>query len=152
MSPKNVFEKFVEAKSKNVFVCLSYVQAAQAPLTALELDPSALTRVSALEAAVSALQSAMVPPERTLVVRARSRKVHLAQLDELQNPPAFWRAKCGWAYGNSDFYRVQQLSIEHSKCRKCFSDDPGTTADDDESASNSSGVSTSEDSSDEEPS
>ena len=128
------------------------VQAAQAPLTALELDPSALTRVSALEAAVIALQSAMVPPERTLVVRARSRKVHLAQLDELQNPPAFWRAKCGWAYGNSDFYRVQQLSIEHSKCRKCFSDDPGTTADDDESASNSSGVSTSEDSSDEEPS
>ena len=94
----------------------------------------------------------MVPPERTLVVRARSRKVHLAQIEEMQNPPASWRTKCGWAYGNADFYRVLQPSIEHSRCRKCFSDDHNLDAQDDDSASDSSRASTSDDSSVEEPS
>ena len=84
-------------------------QPAEAMASPPVVNLEAMTRVSALEAAAAALQ-AVVPPERGSIVRARFCKVHLAQLEELQNAPVSWRAKCGWSYGTSDFYRVQQLN------------------------------------------
>ena len=111
-----------------------------------------LNRVNELECTVQSLQSAIVPPERPFIVRSRSRMVHLAQHDELSNPPTEWRSKCGWSYGVSNFYRITQVAPEHRRCKKCFSIPAEPGDDEQDSGSDSSGTSSSVESSEEVPS
>lgn len=111
-----------------------------------------LNRVNELECTVQSLQSALVPPERPFSVRSRSRMVHLAQHDELSNPPTEWRSKCGWSYGVSNFYRITQVAPEHRRCKKCFNIPAEPGDDEQDSGSDSSGTSSSVESSEEVPS
>ena len=113
-------------------------------------------RLQQLADTVSSLQQAVLPPEQTFVVRSKSRVVHHAQPDELANHPSSWRTRCGWLYGQANFYRLSVVAPEHKQCKKCFnlvgSDRDGHDDHGDESATDSSDDSSSEDSSADEPS
>ena len=84
---------------------------------------------------------AVVDAVPTLIMHARSRKVHRASLDEGAADQGMWAAPCGWRYGGTCFFRLSEYSDGADLCRRCF---PGETTGEEaaDSAPSSSDVST----------
>lgn len=118
------------------------------PEVARELQSTAATQsaqIEVLRAELHNLAKAIKPPDEVMVVRPRSSVVHKSSCDEIQNPPAQWRTRCGWKYGTSRFFRVGVMADTQRFCRKCFDVpemDAGEQSEDtgeDSSSSSSSG-------------
>ena len=109
--------------------------------------PEVQNRVASLEDEVRAIKTLIQKPEQSLVVRPRSRVVHKAIVEEQCNLPQVWQTKCGWSYGCSRFFRLQELDSGFQPCKKCFPDteegagdfdEPGASSGSDSSSSESS--------------
>ena len=85
------------------------------------------------------LQHTVAKPTNAFVKRVRSCIVHIGSLHEMSNAPQFWRSKCGWQYGSSNFLRVTDIVLPLRKCRKCF--DLGDSSGSEGSSTSSSVVS-----------
>lgn len=66
-----------------------------------------------------ALKSVVLQNGASLVARCKSHVVHIGLGSERSTEPAAWRAKCGWQYGVSRFFRVPQIAPPYRPCRKC---------------------------------
>eukprot|EP00438_Fugacium_kawagutii_P016783 Skav217461 [mRNA] locus=scaffold1405:68992:70746:+ [translate_table: standard] len=96
--------------------------------------------VTQLSSDVSALKQSVPATDQVLVVRCRSRVVHLGACDEVLNNPEAWRTRCGWNYGLARFMRVPAISHPLRACKKCHghegsSDSEGSVASNDDSGS-----------------
>ena len=103
-------------------------------------------RISELESQLAALKASIVEPTQTLVHRSRATVVHLGLTDEYTNNPDEWRTRCGWAYGLTKFFRLQEVPHGFRRCRKCFPEELGSVeldSDDSEHPSSSSSDSSS---------
>ena len=125
-----------------------------APAAARQRDPrvpEVCNKVAHLEEEIAAIRALIKRPELSLVVRPRSQVVHKAIVEEQSNLPQVWQTKCGWAYGCSKFFRLQELDSGFQPCKKCFPDtDSSAGVDDELGVSSGSESSSSESSSSEE--
>ena len=113
--------------------------------------PEVCNKVAHLEEEIAAIRALIKRPELSLVVRPRSQVVHKAIVEEQSNLPQVWQTKCGWAYGCSKFFRLQELDSGFQPCKKCFPDtDSSAGVDDERGVSSGSESSSSESSSSEE--
>eukprot|EP00438_Fugacium_kawagutii_P003340 Skav206167 [mRNA] locus=scaffold1545:303704:318481:- [translate_table: standard] len=85
-------------------------------------DASLREEVAKLRDQVSGLANIVLEPTEVLIHRPKFHIVHVGMVDEKRNPPLTWRSKCGWAYGQSQFYRLSSVFTTFRKCRKCFRD------------------------------
>ena len=95
------------------------------PSTQDDRVPGIQGQMDKMQKELQAMKSLISTPEVTLVVRPRSRVVHLATVDEQSNMPQVWQTKCGWSYGCSRFFRIPCIEERFSKCKKCFAVDAG---------------------------
>ena len=113
--------------------------------------PEVCNKIANLEEEITAIRALIKKPELSLVVRPRSQVVHRAVVEEQSNLPQVWQTKCGWSYGCSRFFRLQELDSGFQPCKKCFPDtDTGVAAVEEPGASSGSDSSSSESSSSEE--
>ena len=98
--------------------------------------------LASLRREITTLAKAVQPPDEVRVLRPRSSVVHRSLVDEIQNPPAQWRTRCGWRYGLARFFRVSVMADTQRFCRKCFdlqgTDDVPPSGDSGEDSSSSS--------------
>ena len=71
------------------------------------------------------------------VLLSRTRKLHRAATQESDSHRGWWSAPCGWKYGTTQFYRLEEIPEGANKCRRCF---PGEAEPEAESVSSSSGT------------
>ena len=113
--------------------------------------PEVRHKIANLEEEITAIRALIKKPTMSLVVRPRSQVVHQAIVEEQSNLPQVWQTKCGWSYGCSRFFRLQELDSGFQPCKKCFPDtDTGITVEEERGASSGSDSSSSESSSSEE--
>lgn len=103
------------------------------------LDEAAWKQLADLQQEMSALKGSLDSPPEVFIFRPRAKVLHRPFAHEADNQPHVWRAKCGWAYGSSNFWRTSECLSHHRRCKKCF--DLGDNSDSDESSSSgASGV------------
>ena len=57
------------------------------------------------------------------IVNVKEDKMHMCRTDESELPPLYWRTKCGWSYGLTEFRRTTAVPTKN-KCIKCFRTQP----------------------------
>lgn len=111
------------------------------------VDPQEL---QAIQAELRQLRQLITVREvrQVYVVRTRSKIVHLGSQHELSNIPAQWRTRCGWPYGQANFFRISEIHTPLRRCKKCFDLEDSSGSDDPESGSGFSDLRASDDSED----
>lgn len=103
-----------------------------------EAEGDGRVAIEDLREQVASLKQVVLEPQQVLIHRAKSHIVHVGSVSESANAPVHWRSRCGWAYGMTNFYRLQSLQTGFRGCRKCFRDCETPLASESEDSSDSS--------------